>query len=229
MTFDFENIHEKFLVTKEFIESRLSAEEIYQRYLGVSDFRKAMHSPFGPDKTPSFRFHNKGASGKLQFRDFSSGHKGDCFDLVALLNPTESFPQILERIAKDFGLLNGKNVNTQLVKKIYSLPDSKPAEIKVIPKEFEEHELNYWKQFNIDLKILQLYNVKAVKECWVNDSIFYTFKKSDPCFRYTRENGFKIYRPLADKKFKWRTNLGISCIWGLEQLSYKKELKFLIN
>lgn len=226
--FDFSNIDEPTKITKEFIESKLSHEEIYSRYLGISDFRKAINSPFGADKTPSFRFYSK--DGKLNFKDFSSGKSGDCFSLLKELNPSESFPQILERIAKDFGLLKGKNIHSPIIKKVYQLPEEKPADIKVIPKGWDGENILYWKQYGIKLKTLNIFNVKPIQECWIENRLFYSYNKNNPAYRYTLQGGFKIYQPLAsNKKNKWRNSIKSDAVWGLEQLRYTNDTVFIVS
>jgi 5S rRNA maturation endonuclease (ribonuclease M5) len=168
--------------------------------------------------------------GKLKFKDFSSGKSGDSFNLVKELNPTESFPQILERIAKDFGLLNGKNVNTSIVKKEYILPPEEPSEIKVIPKDWETHEIAYWVRYGVTLPTLKIFNVRPCREVWINDFLHYIYNKNNPCFRYTLDGGFKIYIPLHSKKeLKFRTNIRKEVIWGLEQLTYKTDTCFIVS
>jgi 5S rRNA maturation endonuclease (ribonuclease M5) len=228
LEFDFSNINEDNRITKEFIESKLSHEEIYCRYLGDVDFRKGVKSPFNADRTPSCKFFVR--DNKLFWKDFSSGKSGDVFKLLAELNPTESFPQILERIAKDFGLMNGKNSYTNLVKKTYILPESKPADIKVVPRDWDEATLNYWKQYDIRLETLKLFNVKACQEVWIEDRPFYMYNKNNPAYRYTINKGFKIYQPLiVNKKNKWRNSIKSDAIWGLEQLSYDNDTVFIVS
>jgi hypothetical protein len=218
LEFDFSNIHEKVKITKEYIDCRLNHAEIYSRYLGDVDFKKGVKSPFNADRTPSCKFFMR--DNELLWKDFSSGKGGDVYKLL----------QVLERIEKDFGLLNGKNVNTQLVKKVYSLPDSKPAEIKVIPKEWDAENILYWRQYGIKLETLKIFNVKVVQECWIEDKLFYTYNKNNPAYRYTIDNGFKIYQPLtSNKKNKWRNSIPSTAVWGLEQLRYRNDTVFIVS
>ncbi len=229
LQFDFDNIQEPFKVTKEFIQANIPSEEIYNRYLGQVDFRRGTRSPFSTDRTASFKFLVR--DNTLLYKDFSTGKSGDAIKLVCELNPTESFPQILERIAKDFGLLNGKNINTPIVKKIYQLPAEEPVIIKVVPRDWDHYSLPYWIDYKvITLPILKHFNIKPCNEVWIQDRQFYTFNKNNPAYRYTRDNGFKIYQPLnSHKKDKWRNNIPSSSVWGLEQLTFKTDTVFIVS
>lgn len=232
LKFEFDSLYDSNSLTKEFVELYVTDEAIYNRYLQVTDFKKPIRSPFATDNTPSFSFFCR--DGKLLWKDFSSGKGGDKYTLINHLNGGNlSFKEVLRIIAIDFGLIKfvGK-VNTSLIKKSPSIALNTPlAEINVIPKELELQELTYWMKFNIDKKILNQFNVKSVSECWINDKIFYKYnpKIKELCFRYTLNGGFKIYRPQAEKKNKWRNNIEASCVWGLEQLTYRNDTVFIVS
>ena len=54
---------------------------------------------------------------------------------------------------------------------------------------------------------------------WINDSFFHEYSKYDPIYRYREKgNRIKLYRPFANKWFKWRTNMSGGILEGWDEL-----------
>lgn len=228
--YDFSKVKEQIFVSTEFILEKLSEIEIYEKYLGrLIDINKFYHSPFKVERTPSFKFYVK--ENRLLFKCYSSGYQGNCFTFVNLLYTNLSFQEVLQKIAVDFKLNNNLELKT---KKIIPLSQifipKEPSNIEVALQDFTQADLDYWKQYHIDKYLLDLYNIKSVKEVWVNGTLFWKYKESNPIFRYRFGKRVKCYRPLEkDKKKKWISNTKAIDIQGFGQLPDKGELLFITS
>jgi len=200
-------------ITTNYVLNRTTQEEIFEYYLGVKvQTKKNFKSPLRKDKFPSCRFKYFGNT--LIFKDFGGYFTGNCFSLVMHIFKL-SYKEALEKIVFDFSLNNKKIIYNNII-----LDDvnthKKPADIKIKKREFDEQDLKYWKQFNIDISILNKFNVYAIDTLWVNKRINYFHIKDDPAYAYYFGNGFfKIYFPLR-KKYKFLSNTNIT--QGLLQL-----------
>jgi hypothetical protein len=100
-------------LTRDYILSKISQEQIFEYYLGVQvDGSGAlMKTPavIRPrDNNPTFNFKYSD-NGKLRARDWAGYFWGDCFDIVAYVlrldaKDKKSFNVILDQIARDFRL-----------------------------------------------------------------------------------------------------------------------------
>ncbi len=97
------------------------------------------------------------------------------------------------------------------------------AIIKLNFKEFTEEELDYWKQYNIDLDLLNKYNIRSVQSCYIknkDDEFFNCVDRNEICFAYLfSDESCKIYFPHR-KLYRFITNSNY--IQGLSQLDNPK-------
>src|SRR5690606_31446360 len=101
------------LLTKEFILSQVSEEEIFERY-GVKVRKGTFKAPaiLRPvDKHASCNFFRHKTNNKLILKDYG-GFNGDCFDLV-MYTQGGNFNTALRIIANDFGLIPGQITRTK--------------------------------------------------------------------------------------------------------------------
>ena len=183
-------------------------------------------NPFRNDKTPGC-FFKWSPKGNLYFVDYATKKiYYNCID-VACLNTGYGYPDILYKIESDFRLKNLKLEDKQkleLEAKSFVVPEVKPASIKVKLTRFNRKDLAYWKQFNIDETILNFYNVRKVDKAWIAENLWYVNNEMDPCYRYKEKDKFKLYRPFADKKLKFRTNFFGGLLEGYTQLPHRGDL-----
>lgn len=228
--YDFSKVKETFFISTDFILSKISEIEIYEKYLGrIININNFYYSPFKVERTPSFRFLVK--DGQLLFKCFSSGNYGNCFNFVSQLFNLD-FQETLQKIANDFKLNvpNTKIKNRKIIPLSQIFIEKEPSKIEVVLQEFTPSDLNYWKQYHIDIKLLDLYNIKSVKEVWVNGQLYWKYKESNPIFRYRFGDRVKCYRPLEkDKKKKWLSNTKSIDIQGFNELPDKGKLLFITS
>ena len=210
-------------INKEWILSRISQEQIMERYVGRAiRINEKFHSPFREDNSPSCVFYYNKA-GKLFFRDFGKGGSMDAFDVAQKVNRC-SFTDLLKIIVDDFGLLK-----TTFVKKDYShleiekrLAES-PTTISIEPYlspqgtwDMSEVATNFWDRYGITPPTLKKYKVFQLNQAWCNDKIVYRYVQDSPGFAYyLGPDEYKLYFPMKDKvRFICNSNI----VQGYEQL-----------
>ena len=104
-------------LTKEYILSKISEEEIFEHY-GVRIQKGLFCSPIRRDKHPTVAFY-RNKTGRLIMHDFGDNTYTDCFALVeALFNV--SYYKALVIIANDFKLINRPDISINKAKLEYS-------------------------------------------------------------------------------------------------------------
>ena len=208
--------------------SKLDEAKIFERYLGLPVIlNKKYRNPLRPD-TNAGCFYKQNS--RLLFCDYAfPEYSGDCFRIVQILYDCD-FYTALQIINIDFNLqLEDKykdfiKDHSSFCNKPSFLPNQrigifKQSTIKVEVMPFLKSDLEYWKEFGIKEETLKLFNVHSCFRSWINDVIYHTYSHKDPQYCYVfPDKIFKIYRPLANKLTKWRTNSGSHVIQGYEQL-----------
>lgn len=210
-------------ITMDDILSKVSEQDIYERYLGKFKVGLIYNSPFREDKNPSFGVY-RGRNGNLMFKDHGSGTCGDVIKFVGILNNIEDYPDILSRIYKDV-VLNRKitskrKITIQPVENISTV-------IGVVRQDFTLTDMKFWEQFGITVDTLRKFNVSSIRYYLCNGIVKGIYKLDNPMFAYQVYDKFKIYRPYGDKYTKWRNNLTEYDIQGYEQLPKKGNILFI--
>ena len=223
-------------LNKKYILERVSQEQIMEHYLGVSvKIGILITSPLRKDNNPTCAFYYN-MHGRLRFRDLSGHFWGDCFDVVAYVLGTESkskksFQLILHTIAKDFKIHKYESSDAVekyhiITKNFFNKKKAKAKLIfKVIPREYNYHDDNYWIKFNIDRNILQHGLVYAAEEIYIsrdsyNFTRIYRYSTKDPAYCYFGGKGtfdiedWKVYYPYRKQKGEQRFHTNSSFLQG---------------
>jgi hypothetical protein len=104
-------------LTKEFILSKVSEEEIFEHY-GIKVQRGLFCSKIRNDKHPTVSFY-RNKSGRLIMHDFGDSSFIDCFAYVQIIFNT-SYYMALQIIANDFKLINRPDIPVNRAKIKYS-------------------------------------------------------------------------------------------------------------
>lgn len=204
-------------ITSDYILDKLSEYEIYRFYLG-HDFKigRVFHSPFRKDSNPSFSVSVTKAK-RLAHTDFGdSSKKGGCVDFVMQMHPGFSYSDALSRIANDFNLSKSLRVNK--IESISLLEEKRETLIQVITKKFDTADLAYWNLYGITGKELKQNDVYSVRRLFINRERI-PFSPTELVFGYLFDDKWKIYRPLAEKKDKWLSNVPNTYINGLHKIT----------
>jgi hypothetical protein len=217
----------KQILTQEIILSKISEYDIYRFYLG-RDFKVnrpiASPMPGRKDDNPSFLIGNK--HGFLYHIDFGdSYYRGRCFDFVKQIRLLVNNYDVLKLIDRDFGLGILDDTEIKDYKQIVAKykPDIQIVkEFSLIQckarKFFHTDELLYWKSYFQTENDLREEQVYPLTEVWIN-KVRVSISPTEMVFGYLYEDKWKIYRPFAkNKKEKWRTNVPIDLMDGLENV-----------
>ena len=195
---------------------KLTDYDIYSYYVGQFKIGKLFNSPLrSDDKNPSFAIF-KGMNGGLFFKDHGSGEGGNAIKFVKLyknINTKDELERELLRIVRKMNPNSGNVIRTYS----YSV-DSGPTDIGIVRQPFTDVDKRYWKQFHISIDTLRKFQVFSIKYFLCNRVVRGTYKEDSPMYAYKVYDKFKIYRPLASKYTKWRTNLTNRHVQGLAEL-----------
>ena len=191
---------------------------IYSYYLGPFKPGKLMNSPLrNDDKMPSFAiFPSK--TGGLLFKDHGTGESGNALKFMKLYKGIETREELereLLRIVRQFNPTSSATTVTR------TYTPKEDTDIGIVRQPFTEVDKRYWKQFHISLDTLKRFNVFSIKYFLCNRVVRGTYKEDSPMYAYKVYDKFKIYRPLASKYTKWRTNLTNRHVQGLAELPYE--------
>ena len=195
---------------------KISDYDIYSYYLGSFKPGKLMNSPLrANDKIPSFAIF-PGKTGGLLFKDHGTGESGNAIKFVKLYKRIQTRDELEKELLK---IVRKVNPNQTTRTTMYgSRLSSNEVNIGVVRQQFTEVDKRYWKQFHISIDTLKRYNVFSIKYYLSNNVVRGIYKDDNPMYAYKVYDKFKIYRPLASKYTKWRSNLTNEHVQGLEQL-----------
>lgn len=214
MVYDTSKVKDTFsTITLDWILSRVTEYDIYAAYIGNFKVGMIYNSPLRKDKTPSFGCFYSNKTRHLLFKDHGTGECGNVIKFVELYTGITNYSDILQDIVRRLKITN----NTQLVSSKQYIPSTETV-IGVVRQEFTETDINYWKQFNIQVETLKKFEVSSIKYYLCNGIVKSIYKEDNPMYAYKVYNHFKIYKPLADKYTKWRNNLTELDIQGFKQL-----------
>ncbi len=183
----------------------LREEDILERYTGVpvqwiGNRTEKFPSPFRRDRHPSCGYLRALPSGKIFLWDYSTHQRWDCFDVVALLNPTMGFQQILELVLKEFGIWGLASTTPPPVREQQILLADEPTMIAVRRRAWNLSDQLYWQTNGIRLDTCEKFNIAPIAQAWIDDKCVYGESKSDPGYCYQHGPGeYKLYFPLRPR------------------------------
>lgn len=240
-----------FKLTKDYILSKVDQITIFSVYFNLPietiqyciDTGEFIVSPIRADIHPTcgFRYDNKG---KLKFKDFAGYFWGDCFDAAAYIiskmydnteidiNSKDGFIKILRHITftfKDIFYGDEKDplIQNNINKTITKIKKEKPI-IELVIRNWNQNDIDYWKQFNVNLQTLNINFVYPIEQYYINRKINpepkYYYNEKDVCYAYILgkdRNGIyniKLYFPNRTKN---NTRFITNCnhLEGIYQLS----------
>ncbi len=220
-------------ITSEFILNRISEFDIFKMYCsGFKELNQSFKSEFYNDTNPGCRIYQK-PDGRLSYKDFGTGDSFDCFSYVQR-KWNLTFNECLNVILNDFGLLKGQNIaidkqfllGKENVSKIEN--NASKVVISIVSRNWRLIDYNYWMKYGISFDLLEQYDVYPCSTVYLNSRGKTTViqeSKDNPIYAYRFEYegvySYKIYRPLAEKRWKWLFSGGNSKnIEGFDQLPF---------
>ena len=194
---------------------KLDDYTIYSYYIGKFKPGKLMNSPLRTDdKMPSFAIF-PGKDGVLFFKDHGTGESGNALKFVKIYKNIQTRDQLEKELLR---IIRNTNPNETKRRNTYQASTTVPVDIGIVRQPFTEVDKKYWKQFHISIETLRKFNVFSIKHFLCNRVVRGTYKEDSPMYAYKVYDKFKIYRPLASKYTKWRTNLTNRYVQGLAEL-----------
>lgn len=194
--------------------SMLDDESIYTYYLGKFKVGKLMNSPLrNDDKNPSFAIF-RGREGKLFFKDHGSGQSGNSLMFIKLYKGITTREELEKELTR---IVRRTNPNMSIKQNTY-VGQINSTLIEINRQPFTDIDKQYWKQFHISLDTLKKFQVFSIKRYFCNRVVKGTYRIDNPMYAYKVYDRFKIYRPLASKYTKWRTNLTNEYVQGLAEI-----------
>ena len=198
-------------LTKAFIESRISQEDIVAKYLDipisiVEDCVKYNHlikSVFRDDDTDSSMGIAYNMKGRLKVRDFNGCFFGDVYDVVAYVlsivyerpistDNKQDFYFILKHIYSVFSDDIDNRVNhyeiDESIRNALIKSKSRKAIIEIVPRSWNSRDKAYWNKLGVNLAYLNTHFVIPVEQYYIdrssNPTPRYGYSTKDPCYAY---------------------------------------------
>ena len=139
----------------------ISREWIFEHYLSIGETLTGqtvtISSPFGKDKTPSFKVYYNNHSGKYTYKDFSTGKSGDPTEMVKEIFHLPTRLAAVTKIISDYKGNGGKEKKRE---KIVEAKRYKVNRFKTV--DFEKEDLDFWKRFGVEKETLIKFKVKRI-------------------------------------------------------------------
>jgi hypothetical protein len=228
-------------LTKDYILTKVSQEEIFCFYLRISEVTPnvSIKSPLRiDDDSPSFEFRYNN-NHKLRGIDYNGKFNGDCFDCIGYLHGLNSrnkqdFIKILHIIARDFRLHKYKNSTYKrelLYKEEFNITKKPKTIFKVKLRKLWTRNDKLWWDINLTKETLQKGDVYPIDLLWVNNDTIpmYSYSIYDPCYGYyigRNQEGidewkfYFPYRPKHKKRPRFISNS--SSIQGIRNIKKAK-------
>lgn len=225
-------------ITVNEILNKVSEYDIWKKYCtNFEDINKPFLSELYNDRNPSCRIKHNSLN-RLIYKDFGTGDSYDCFSYIQVKYNC-NFRESLWIVYSDFKLgyikhdilpklvLNDVTESKNKVKKAF---------IEIVPQGYTLTDYNYWSQFHIPLDKLIEYDVFSCKVAYLHTkdgrTITFEYRDNNPiyAYRFTNEDGnynYKLYFPLADKKYKWLFSGSCNDIEGFDQLPLSNNILIL--
>ncbi len=221
--------------------------EIFRHYIPF-EFKlgKNFKNPFYEDTIASCNVYYNRHKRCFKIKDFGNdNYSGDCFSFVAQihnLDVRKDFFQILQLINQDLRLnLEQKQQKPNNIKR--KIPKVKETNLEkeflnvkskpytLSEKSFSNKELEFWRTYGVDKRILRFFSVKSINffESVNNEDKQYRVNSSfnEPIFCYYSEAFVKIYRPNSKLRFLYGGVLPQNYCFGLAQLPDSGDVLFI--
>lgn len=235
---DSEDILGFFSMDEESILERVDEYTLYCFYLtpllGEEPIiRKAYSSPVrdsgdNADDSPSFGIYytDRWPGREFFWTDQAKGRRGDIFMLVKYIFGLEKRTDALKKIKSDFKI--GPDFKVESKIKLYVRKEKVAADIQIASRPFKKEELEWWKdKFNASQAQLEYFNTVAPKYYWINETQRHPIYPKDLTFAYRIRDRYQIYRPYAEKKYKFRNDWNDNCVPGASQLKFRTDTLFI--
>lgn len=187
------------------ILDRVSEADILYHYFGVNQIPCVIPSPLRVDRNPSFGLYTKDGV-RIFYKDLAKHEEGGIWDLLGEYWGLD-YNQVLERVWKELPTFSSNHAKLQVVKSQEMRHYSNSTDLQCRIRDWQEHDIAYWKEFGIDIKWLKYADIYPIShKIVIKDKQRYIFPADKYAYAYVeRKEGkvtLKIYQPF-NKTFKW--------------------------
>lgn len=188
-----------------------------------------IHSPLNSEKTPSFFLFCQ--NGRYFFKDFSSCNAGDVYNLVKALYKHSNRADAITRCWNDYqSYLDGAGGTWK--ENDYSDVGYQKKPVWFVDnvelRKWDKPDAAYWKKYFVTSKLLEFYNVAAVKTIFMKRiaETVQEFKIEKPLsYAYYDNRGvlYRVYNPEGEKRGR-HMKVRSGYIQGSDQLQNRENL-----
>lgn len=237
------------MLNKENVLSRTNKGiDIFRHFLpGAWRVGRNFLNPLYKDTKPSCNVYLDRKNQVYRMKDFGNNdYSGDAFTLVGKLHGLDcgaggDFMQILKIINDSLHLSLEEGdipaMATNPHPPMHEMEDCRPdcpaaSEYRMIPRAFDDTDMDFWSESGITEDILHLYHVVALREYSsvgkTGRPFTLTGDTRHPIYGYTGKSHIKLYRPGAtDFRFLYGGDFGEQYCFGLEQLPMHGDTLFI--
>lgn len=213
------------------VNTSLSAEDILAKVdeyslfkYYISSFQElgtAFCSELRKDNNPSACVYMD-KNGRIKYKDYADSRgNGDVWDYLRAAF-FMNYDQVLQKVARDFGITGTGTKYERVMSEIHKgeIKQKQYSFIQVGTKKATKDFTQYWNDYHLDLKDLNTLDVQVyqVKDLWLNRKKI-PLPKDEIVIAYLfNEKYWKIYRPFADKKHKWLSNVPVALMYNLSSI-----------
>lgn len=194
---------------------------IFEHYLSLSTplygQEIKIKSVFNPtERTPSMSIYPSKSGGKYVFMDFSSGNKGDGYDLVKALYNISPREAVIKVITDYKAYVKNNKVCKDEIRAV-----SKFAVVDYESRNWNSDDAKFWTKFGIGSKSLEQYNVMPLKSFDMAREGEKITVANAFLYGYFRDDG-KLYKVYQPKNHDHKFIKVLRHIQGIDQLTYAK-------
>lgn len=206
---------------KQLILSKITEEEIFRKFCpNYKIMGQKFHSSLYPDKNAGCMI-TRSAKGNWYYKDFGTGEFYGVFDYINRkygINFIGALNKTIEAFKIDLKQVGGQTPQEEVISSLMTkiIPVMKAKEKTIIQPFIQPWTLidaKYWNAYNISLDFLESRNTYSCKYVSISKGDKYyllEYTKNNPiyCYRelFKGEESYKIYRPFAEKQYKWFYN-----------------------
>ena len=227
------NFKIKTFISEDNLLQHVTDYDVFRYYLGNFTIGKAFNSPLRNDTHASFNIGYNAVTNRLYCNDYILG--GGNFIMYVMYRYNLSYREACNKIVLDLGLEDhfhlfsvDKEVPREQKKFTKISADEiqkfkKETHLSAKVREWQEYDIEFWKQYGITQQTLNLYNVVPVEYSMLGDKIFKLDKHAYAFIEYKDgEKTLTIYQPYSNTQ-KWTKNHDASTWYGWTQLPEKGE------
>lgn len=207
----------RYAITIADILEQVTEAQILSYYLGITEFKKLVHSPLREDNNASFGL--KIIKDSLYYRDFATNEHGNLYELLMHYLKL-SYYELLERLYLDLEKIKKSSNNSFALttRRTKRKGTNIVNNIKVITRAFKNYDIEYWEQYGISKKSLIASNTYPISTLIVEkEGITYNIPADKYAYVYVEfkdnKESLKIYQPFSTQ-YKW-INKHDSSVWDL--------------